>query len=111
MINAKYGQEIGDFWLAGNYGVFLPYLLRKKVIVVHSLCKLLQKQAENWKAEWPWEVIWKTKALPKRLVFGWVATKNACLTLDTLQRSGISSCSKCFVCEIAWETTDSSTAF
>lgn len=59
----------------------------------------MQKQSEYFEPNWPWKMIWKSKAPIKVACFGWVAIREACVTQDNLQRRGFMLSNTCYLCE------------
>lgn len=49
---------------------------------------MLLHQNSQGVPNWPWKMIWKTKAPVKAACFGWLAARDACLTQNKLQRRG-----------------------
>lgn len=47
---------------------------------------MLLHQNSQGVPNWPWKMIWKTKAPVKAACFGWLAARDACLTQNKLQR-------------------------
>lgn len=60
---------------------------------------MLLEKSDYWEVEWPWKMLWKTKAPTNLACFGWVAAKIACLTQELLQKGGFHLCCLCFLCK------------
>lgn len=71
---------------------------RVKLFTDNNCYKMLLQQNSHGTSSWTWKVIWKTKAPVRAACFGWIATREACLTLtqSNLQRRGFPLCSRCF---------------
>ena len=56
--------------------------------------------------DFPYRLVWNPVVPPKIGVFAWEATWGKVLTLDQLKRHGMTSTSRCFLCEEDKETID-----
>lgn len=84
----------------------LIWIASRDKFSVKSCYNLLQRQMGHWETDWPWKILWKTKAPVKVACFGWIATKGACLTQDNLQKRGFALSNRCYLCERDQETTN-----
>lgn len=48
--------------------------------------------------------IWKLKAPPRMIIFGWLAIRNRILTLDNLKKRGCIIITRCTLCKMAAES-------
>lgn len=53
-----------------------------------------------------WKVLWKMKAPPRVLAFGWLALRGCILTVDSLQRRKVLIVNLCPMCLAAEKTVD-----
>ncbi|KAH0749847.1 hypothetical protein KY290_029079 [Solanum tuberosum] len=53
---------------------------RNGYFTVKSYYTPVQQQEENWEFNWPWKMLWRTRAPSKAVCFRWIAAKEACLT-------------------------------
>lgn len=59
---------------------------KDKTFSVKSCNSMIVKEPNHTDANWPWKMIWKSKAPVKLACFKWIAIWEACLTRDNLQR-------------------------
>ena len=80
-------------WKLSNTGVF----------AVKSMYKALQLSTFE---PFPWQMIWRSCVQPKISFFTWEAAWGRILTLDKLQRRGVSLANRCFPCQQREESVD-----
>lgn len=100
-----------DYWVCWDQ--LLDVAKRDSQICLASKNELLLLRVHicsckrNLEAHWPWKLIRRAKARPRIACFGWIAAlaaKNLCM--DTLQRRGMTICSRCFFAERSAETSN-----
>uniref|UniRef100_A0A5B6YWQ5 Reverse transcriptase zinc-binding domain-containing protein n=1 Tax=Davidia involucrata TaxID=16924 RepID=A0A5B6YWQ5_DAVIN len=92
-VNPVEGQEDSILWGRDNSKKFTVRSFYEAVVVRRHV-------------EFPWRLIWRSKAPMKVAFFVWAVARDAILTLENLKKRGFSLASRCSMCGVEEETVN-----